>query len=75
MSPNQNPLDDDLMTVQEVAEMLKVKVSWVYDRISNEHHDPLPHLRLGRYIRFERTLVLQFLQRQRKACSGFKRCA
>ena len=66
---------NDLMTVEELAEMLKVKVSWIYDRVSSDHHDPLPHLRLGRYIRFERALVLEFLQRQRKAGAGFKRCA
>ena len=75
MFQNQNLTDDELLTVQEVAELLKVKVSWVYDRISEKHGDRLPHVRLGRYVRFERTLVLEFLQRQRKACSGFKRCA
>jgi len=28
-----NPMPDELMTVEEVAAMLKVKVSWVYDRV------------------------------------------
>jgi excisionase family DNA binding protein len=58
---------DDLMTVEEVASLLKVKVSWVYDRISDSHGHPLPHVRLGRYIRFERAAVIAFIQQQRKA--------
>ncbi len=57
---------DEILTVQEVAALLKVKPSWVYDRINPKHGERLPHIRLRRYIRFERSAVLQFLQRLRK---------
>jgi excisionase family DNA binding protein len=57
---------DEVLTVKEVADLLKVKPSWVYDRISPKHGGRLPHIRLGRYIRFERFAVLDFLRRQRK---------
>ena len=60
----------ELLTVEDVAALLKVKVSWVYDRIGPKHGGRLPHIRLGRYIRFERSAVLEFLQRQRKGYIG-----
>jgi len=68
MNPN---TVEELLTVEDVAGLLKVKTSWVYDRISDEFRieDRLPHIRLGRYVRFERSAVLQFIQRQRKAYS------
>ena len=61
---------DELLTVEDVAALLKVKTSWVYDRIDPKHAGRLPHIRLGRYIRFERAAVLDFLQRQRKGYIG-----
>lgn len=63
-------ITDKLLTVEEVADLLKVKTSWVYDRISPKHCGRLPHIRLGRYVRFERSAVLDFLQRQRKGYLG-----
>jgi excisionase family DNA binding protein len=68
-------MPDELMTVDEVAAMLKVKVSWVYDRIASRHPERLPHIRLGRYVRFERAAVLEFVQHQRKAYAPFLRRA
>ena len=58
-------LKDDLLTVDDVAALLKVKKSWVY-----EHLDQIPHVRLGRYVRFEFSAVSQFVQRQRKNYAG-----
>lgn len=63
----------ELLTVDEVAALLKVKASWVYDRIDASHGDRLPHIRLGRYVRFERSAVLEFVQRQRRNYGGLKR--
>jgi excisionase family DNA binding protein len=55
------PLTQELLTVAEVATLLKVKKSWIYDHLSQ-----LPHVKLGRYIRFEFSAVSEFVQRQRK---------
>ena len=52
---------DELLTVEELAGVLKVKKTWVYD-----HLHQIPHVRLGRYVRFESSAVEQFVQRQRK---------
>jgi hypothetical protein len=38
---------EHLLTVSEVADMLRVKPSWVYD-----HADELGAFRLGKYLRF-----------------------
>jgi excisionase family DNA binding protein len=58
---------DELMTVEEVALMLKVKTSWVYERIRARKGEKLPHIKLGHYVRFERGAVEEFVRRQRKA--------
>jgi excisionase family DNA binding protein len=57
----------DLLTVEEVAALLKVRPSWVYERIRARRGDKLPHVKLGHYVRFERTAVEEFVRRQRKA--------
>ena len=55
-----------LLTVQEVAEILKVPVSWVYERTRRRGAAKLPHLKLGKYLRFEEQAVREFLDRQRR---------
>lgn len=43
-----------LLTVEEVAELLRVKVSWVY-----RHADALGAYKLGKYLRFSWPVVLE----------------
>ena len=45
----------ELLTVEELASRLRVPPSWIREqtRSRNLQGDPLPHLRLGRYIRFQ----------------------
>jgi excisionase family DNA binding protein len=54
-----------LLTVEEVAELLKVPVSWVYERTRHRAGDRIPGFRLGKYWRFRETDVLAWLERQR----------
>lgn len=44
----------ELLTAEELAERLRVPASWVREqtRFRALEGDPLPHLRLGRYVRF-----------------------
>lgn len=49
--------DGYLLTADEVAEILRVPKSWVYSHLSD-----LPTIRLGRYVRFKRSDVEQFLE-------------
>jgi hypothetical protein len=45
----------ELLTAEELAKRLRVPPSWIREqtRSRNLQGDPLPHLRLGRYIRFQ----------------------
>jgi|GEM_PF-2402542 excisionase family DNA binding protein len=53
-----------LLTVEEVAELLKVSVSWVYDRTRSRGVNRIPGFRLGKYWRFQESEVLAWLERQ-----------
>jgi excisionase family DNA binding protein len=44
------PLDHQLLTAEEVAELLRLPVSTIYDRTGR-----LPHLKIGRALRFSRS--------------------
>jgi len=51
----------DLMTVTETARVLHVPVSWVYERTRRRGKDRIPHIRLGKYLRFEIAAVRSWL--------------
>jgi predicted DNA-binding transcriptional regulator AlpA len=51
----------EILTPDEVAKRLKVKVSWVYEKRRPRTKNPIPCLPLGRYIRFDWNAVLQWL--------------
>jgi excisionase family DNA binding protein len=40
------------LTVQELAQLFNVKVSWIYDRTRCTGPELIPHVRFGRQIRF-----------------------
>jgi excisionase family DNA binding protein len=54
-----------LLTVEEVAELLRVPLSWVYERTRKRSMDRIPGFRLGKYWRFREADVLAWLDRQR----------
>lgn len=53
----------ELLTVQQVAELLQVPVSWVYGRLRERSLQKLPGYRLGKYWRFDREEVLAWVAR------------
>jgi hypothetical protein len=53
-----------LLTVHEVAELLRVPVSWVYGRTRKHGPEQLPHFKIGKYLRFEERALFEFIQRQ-----------
>lgn len=53
----------ELLTVQQVAELLQVPVSWVYGRVRARSQERLPAYRLGKYWRFDREEVLTWVAR------------
>ena len=54
-----------LLTVHEVAELLQVRVSWVYGRMRKRSTERLPGFRLGKYWRFSKREVLAWVASQR----------
>ncbi|MHB8527517.1 MAG: helix-turn-helix domain-containing protein, partial [Candidatus Acidiferrales bacterium] len=56
-----------LLTVHEVADLLHVPMSWVYERTRRRGGGQLPHVKLGKYLRFEESTVTEFIRRQRRA--------
>ena len=57
-------LVDELMTVSEIAEFLKVPVSWVYERTRRRGIERLPHVKLGKYLRFSMPQIKKWLEQQ-----------
>jgi excisionase family DNA binding protein len=51
--------ESDVLTAEEVADMLRVTPAWVYAE-SRRHR--IPHIRLGRYIRFRREALLRWIE-------------
>ena len=56
---------EELLTVQQVADQLHLKSSWVY-----AHADDLGAYRLGKYLRFRWDRVLARLEGSQKAEQG-----
>jgi excisionase family DNA binding protein len=48
-----------LLTAEQVAEMLQVPKSWVYEAAREQR---IPHIRLGRYVPFEREQLDSWLE-------------
>ena len=55
------PMHDDLMTVEEAAEYLKVPKSWVYERTRLR---AIPIRKLGRHVRIPRNEFLAWIERE-----------
>ena len=53
----------DLLTVKEVAALLRVKASWVYVQVERDDCC-IPFTRVGRYLRFDRNAILAYLDSQ-----------
>ena len=62
-----DPGVEELLTVDDVARLLKVSRNWVYERTRRRGTDRLPHIRIGKYLRFEETAVREFLDHQRRS--------
>ncbi len=54
-----------LMTIDELADFLKVEKGWIYDRTRNKQ-DGIPHMKVGKYVRFNLNEVLDWLKDQEK---------
>ena len=56
---------DALLTVRDVAEVLRVPVSWVYEHARRRSRPRLPSIKIGKYLRFTASDVRAFLAQVR----------
>jgi excisionase family DNA binding protein len=54
----------DLLTVDELAETLRVPKSWVYGQTRQTGRGAIPRLKVGKYLRFKLPEVMQWLEKQ-----------
>lgn len=43
----------EIIDSKELARRFRLPESWVRDRVRSRTDDPLPHVKFGRYVRFE----------------------
>ena len=54
-----------LLAVRDVADLLQVPVSWVYEHARPQCANPLPSMKVGKYLRFLSTDITAYLERRR----------
>lgn len=57
----------DLLTAEEVASLLRVTPAWVYAQTRKRQ---IPHLRLGRYVRYRREALENWIERVESSSSA-----
>jgi excisionase family DNA binding protein len=55
-----------LLTVEEVATLLNVPRKWVYRRVVLKSPKGIPHVKVGKYLRFRETDLRDFVERLRR---------
>src|SRR5882672_8000273 len=60
-------IGDELLTVNDAARFLRVTVSWVYGHTGDDAEDRLPFVKLGKYVRFDRTDLREYVDAKRHA--------
>ena len=58
---------DELLTVDEVAGLLKVSRSWVYEHTrarATPRGERLPYIKIGKYVRFDASALRAFLDKK-----------
>ena len=62
----QNQFSPQLLTVTEIAQKLWVPVSWVYERTRRRGYERMPHIKLGKYLRFDVIAVSEWLDEMKE---------
>jgi excisionase family DNA binding protein len=56
----------ELLTVQELAGMLRVPRSWIYARTCDGAEEVIPHLKFGRHLRFQLSQIERWVEEHRR---------
>ena len=68
------PAGEALLDVEQLAQALSVKTTWIYEQTrkkadpkkTDPKDQPIPHLRVGRYPRFELSKVKAWIEARQK---------
>ena len=60
-------MNQNLITVEDLAERLSVPRSWVYHRTRQKGADKIPFIRCGKYCRFDFDKVMEWLKKKNEA--------
>ena len=60
-------MNQDFLTIDELADRLKVQKSWLYARTRETEPGTMPRLKVGKYLRFDYQAVMEWLRRQNEA--------
>jgi excisionase family DNA binding protein len=66
LRPSETEFCDGLVGAAEIAQLLHVPISWVYERTRRRGVERMPHFKLGKYLRFSKEEVLEWLHRLRR---------
>ena len=64
----------NLLSVEEISEVLNVPRSWIYERTRITGPGSIPCIRIGKYIRFELDEVIDWLKSQNESKSEKSNC-
>ncbi len=56
----------DLLTADQLARKLNITVSWIYSHARKKGDNSIPHLKIGKYIRFSESDVRLWLHGKQK---------
>ncbi len=56
--------NQELLTIDEMADRLKVKPSWLYFRTMQTGKDAIPRVRIGKYLRFNPGAVMEWIEKK-----------
>jgi excisionase family DNA binding protein len=57
---------DGLVGAADIAQLLQVPISWVYERTRRRGIERMPHFKLGKYLRFSKEEVSEWLHKSRR---------
>lgn len=65
----------DILTPKELAARLKVGHSWVYEKMRLRQANPIPVIKMGRFLRFHWPTVSAWLAAQQRNTPKLKKAA
>lgn len=60
----------EILTPEQVAELLQVSVGWVREKVRARAKNPIPTLQFGKYTRFSKADVLEWVHSTSTAKKG-----